>query len=853
MKLLMVKLKINLKMGKVMSLKTYHKKRDFTKTQEPKGKVVKSRKNKLLYLIQKHAASHLHYDFRLELNGVLLSWAVPKGPCLDPKVKRLAMHVEDHPLDYGSFEGIIPKGQYGGGTVMLWDTGEWISEIEDAEKAYRDGHLSFILKGKKLKGQWKLIRMHKDDKTWLLMKGNDKYAVPLSEYDITQEETNSVKTKRTMDEIAEDANLIWGKKGAKKVARKKKPKKPLVNPILLSHHLPKTFPKNIYPELATLVDKPPVGEKWVHEIKFDGYRLVAFKKNDKVKLVTRNQNDWTQKFISVQEAVENLAYDNLILDGEVVVLDKKHHSNFQLLQNALSEAKEPNFVYYVFDLLYLDQYNLLTLPLLERKKILQAIIPTDHPILKFSDHVEGSGDKIYAKACELGLEGIISKNAKGIYEQKRTKDWLKIKCIKRQEFIIAGFTKPKNSREYFGSLLLATYDENHELVYHGNVGTGFTQASLKEIYQALKKQETSQMPFKIRPPASRDVTWVKPILVAEVEFTEWTSEGQLRHPSFQGMRSDKPAKKIIREKPMPIKKMQPEQKSEKPTSSKIIMSHPEKILYPEGKITKLDIFEYYEMIQDKILPYITNRLLTLVRCPDNYHQCFYQKHLQKNTPAGLFEMTVMDKSGEEEYLYLKNSTGLLSLPQMGVLEIHPWGSTIKHLEKPDMIIFDLDPAPDVTWKKVVKGAFEIRKYLAELDLISFVKTTGGKGLHVVVPIKPQYEWEEVKEFTHAFVDIIVAQSPELYVGKMSKEKRKGKIFLDYLRNQRGATAVAPYSTRAREKAPVSTPVHWDELTGSIKDTFFTIKTLEKHLQTQKHDPWEDFFKISQKLNLSKFK
>ncbi len=758
-----------------MTLAKYKIKRDFNKTREPKGQTKKPKKSaKLLYVIQKHAARHLHYDFRLELNGVLLSWAVPKGPSLDPTVKRLAVHVEDHPVKYGSFEGIIPQGQYGAGTVKIWDKGEWISEDDNPKKAYKNGNMKFLLKGKKLKGSWKLIRINKNDKTWLLFKGKDVDAKEIKKYDI-------------------ELNLK-----------------------------PSPVPKEFFPQLATLVDQPPTGKKWLHEIKFDGYRIIAIKNKGKTRLMSRNNIDWTNKFISIANEINKLPIENLIFDGEVVVLDKDKKSNFQALQNAIKNNIDNKFYYYIFDLPYYKKYNLTSLSLLERKKYLQEILKTKSDTLLYSDHIFGSGKKVFEKSCKLGLEGIISKDSTSPYVSKRTTTWLKSKCIKRQEFVIGGYTKPQGARNYFGALLIGTYNKRGELIYHGNVGTGFTEATLKSLHKLLKQNESSDNPFTTKPPRMKQIKWVKPKLIAEVEFTEWTTDGSLRHPSFKGLRNDKKAKNITQEIPIANKKL----------------TNPDKILYPEDNISKQDLANYYNEIQKWILPYLIKRPLTLVRCPDGYKKCFYQRH---------------PSSGRSEYIYLKDISDLLSFVQMGVLEIHPWGSRVDEIEYPDMLIFDLDPAPEVKWKKVVLAAKQIKQSLAKLKLKSFVKTTGGKGLHVVVPIKPEYDWDKVKKFSKTFVNVLEQNNPGDYTSKLSKQQRKGKIFIDYLRNQRGATAVAAFSTRARLHAPVSTPLAWNELTNRFQDTFYTITTLPKRLKKLKKDPWEQFFKIRQSLNLDKYK
>lgn len=775
-----------------MSLRVYHKKRNFKQTTEPKGAASRKKKQKKqLYVIQKHDASHLHYDFRLELQGVLLSWAVPKGPCLDPSVKRLAMHVEDHPLEYGSFEGIIPEGQYGGGVVMLWDKGTWVCEDENPVQAYHKGSLTFELKGKKLKGLWKLIRMGKNDKTWLLFKIKDEYAQSIKKYDITEEEPDSIVSNHSLDEIAVKSSK---------------------------------YPTVIHPALATLVDSPPSGKNWLHEIKFDGYRLLCFKKNGKTKLITRNNLDWTSKFKNIATEINKLPIDNFVLDGEVVVLDEKQHSNFQLLQNSIKQGSK-DFIYYVFDILYLDKNNLQNLSLIERKKILNQIITSEIGTLRYSNHIIGDGKEIYHKSCELGLEGIVSKKTDSTYQQRRSKDWLKIKCLKRQEFIIVGYTAPKSSRKFFGALLLASYNKRRELIFHGNVGTGFTEKTLKLVYETLLPLKTNHSPFAKPIRALKNVTWVKPKLICEVEFTDWTKEGCLRHPSFKGLKSSRNYK----------------------------LTNANKILYPEDQITKEDLADYYDLVSKWMLPFIVNRPLMIVRCPEGYEKCFHQKHVKDNMPNAIHGITIQEKNEKERYIYIDDKAGLLSLIQLGALEIHPWESKIDKIENPDYIVFDIDPDPKLEWGRVVDAAHEIRDILLSYKLASFVKTTGGKGLHVVVPIKPEYDWEETKNFSQVLVNYLSMKFPKKYISKMTKSKRSGKIFIDYFRNNRGATAIAPYSTRARIHAPIATPLHWSELTSDFDDTNYTISTIQHRLKKMKKNPWEKFFKLKQSLNLDKLK
>ncbi|WP_058532989.1 DNA ligase D [Legionella saoudiensis] len=832
-----------------MGLSQYHKKRDFSKTSEPKGKV--SKEHPHLFIIQKHAASHLHYDFRIELHGVLKSWAVPKGPSLDPKVKRLAMHVEDHPIQYGSFEGIIPKGQYGGGTVMLWDKGTWEPLDEKPYEAYEKGHLRFLLHAEKLNGRWDLIRF-KDEKHWFLIKFDDEFAQSQEEYDITEILGRSVISGYTMDEIATHYDRIWSSSGEQKVKPKRKRKEPAIKKPTIT--LPKgltqsEFPGFIPPQLATLVDKPPVGGQWLHEIKFDGYRILAYKNGSEVTLKSRNNNSWTNEFPSIVEAVSRLPFKQVLLDGEVVVLDKEGRSDFQLLQNSLKNNTQSPLVYFLFDLLYFEGYDLRELPLLERKAILSNLLSVNIPVLHYSDHIIKEGDELYHYSCSHALEGIISKLATAPYLSKRSKSWLKIKCLKRQEFVIGGYTLPKGSRAHFGSLFLGAYNKDGTLDFTGNVGTGFTEKSLKEINTLLQENKATKNPFNCKPPGFTTAHWLKPTLVCEVEFTEWTNDGHIRHPSFKGIRLDKKATEVKREVETPLDEIKKEKAPLKKAESPFIITNPDKVLYPEDKITKKDLLTYYETVSDYILPYISLRPLTLVRCPSQHTKCFYQRHFNESTPDALMPFEDPSDEEHERYIYLNNREGLLSLVQMGVLEIHPWGSRIDHIEQPDTLVIDLDPAPDVPWSKVVSAALEVREHLGQYQLQSFVKSTGGKGLHVVIPIIPEYDWDTIKEFTHVFVKFLEKLKPNEYISTMTKSKRTGKIFIDYLRNQRTATAIGAYSTRARPHAPVSTPLAWDELSKNIKENSYTIKTLPKRLEQLTEDPWKDFWLVKQSLRL----
>lgn len=837
-----------------MGLMDYHKKRDFKKTAEPKGKI--SHTHQHLFIIQKHAASHLHYDFRLELNGVLLSWAVPKGPCFDPTIKRLAIHVEDHPVKYGSFEGIITKGEYGGGVVMLWDKGIWNPLDENPTKAYHEGHLRFELEAKKLHGRWDLFRF-KDDKNWFLVKHQDEYSKSLSEYDVVIEEPRSVITHQTIDEIKDNYEHVWTQKGATKAsktckAHQKSHQLKVFIPITAKKA---PFPESVSPQLATLVYKAPQGAQWLHEIKFDGYRMLSYIEENTVTLKSRNRIDWTSELRPIADALTHLSFKDVVFDGEVVLLDKDGKSDFQLLQNTIKSNQMAHFIYYIFDILYYDGFDLKSLPLLKRKEILRSVLPKKHPNLFYSDHIINDGDRMFHHSCELSLEGIISKKIDSSYETKRSNSWLKVKCLKRQEFIIGGYTNPKSGRSHFGSLFLGFYNEQGELEFAGNVGTGFTQESLKELHEQLEQHVSVQNPFNTTPPKIRDAHWVKPVLVAEIEFTQWTKDNHLRHPSFKGLRMDKKPGQVVRERTVALKEIKknteiPVTKTvKKKNDFNFIITHPHKILYPEDKYTKYDMLKYYETVCLFMLPFIENRPLSLVRCPENYKECFFQRHYNRMTAKALKSINIESKGEIEPYIYLDNREGLLSLVQMGVLEIHPWGSRIETLETPDNIVIDLDPAPDVTWKAIVTAAFDIKEELAQLKLKSFVKTTGGKGLHIVIPIEPQFTWDAIKNFIHIFVEYLEKKKPNQYISKMTKAKRGGKIFVDYLRNQRSATAIGAYSTRSRIHAPVSVPLDWDELSNSRRDNTFTIKNVPGRLKNLKHNPWSEFWKIKQQLPL----
>jgi bifunctional non-homologous end joining protein LigD len=884
-----------------MSLAEYQRKRDFKKTAEPSGNGRAKSGAGYHFVIQKHDASRLHYDFRLEHDGTLKSWAVPKGPNLDPAVKSLAVQVEDHPLDYADFEGIIPEGEYGGGTVMVWDRGTWEPE-EDADRGFKDGKLKFTLHGEKLHGSWALVRMGgkagDGGKNWLLIKHRDQAARPNAKTDFLARHARSVVSGRNIEEIAADADRTWssekatsGKSSAQTTKASTKPPRTKRSvkragrvtkkaaaaaksgdvsslPGARAAKLPRAF----NPQLATLASEVPQGDDWLHELKFDGYRILAFVRGGKVRLVTRNGHDWTHRFPTIAAAVAELGVDEATLDGEVVSLDVKGRSDFQELQNFLKRGVDSSLVYYLFDAPYLGGYNLTDTPLVARKQALERVLASMHAkndgTLRYSDHIRGHGDEVLHQACGANQEGIISKRTDSHYQSTRSPSWLKNKCHRRQEFVIGGFTRPEGSRVGLGALLLGHYREG-ELIYAGRVGTGFTDTSLRELAAKLKRRVRATPPFsdKLSRAEVRGVRWVQPDLVGEVEFTEWTDDGHLRHPSFKGLRADKPAREIVREEPnMPIKKpkrssskrngntsKRPAAKSENSVAG-VTITHPDRVLYADAGVTKLDLARYYEQIADWILPQIVGRPLTIVRCPAGQGgECFYQKHWTDSLPDAVHSVDVDASDGVDKYVLVNDLAGLVSLVQMGVLEFHPWPARDDNLERPDRLVFDLDPGEGVAWAAVVAGAKMMRDRLADLGLETFVRTTGGKGLHVVAPLGRRNSWEELKAFAKLVADAVVRDDPKHFIATMSKAKRRGKIFVDYLRNQRGATAIASYSTRSRPGATVATPLDWKELTARLDPQKFTVTTVPRRLAKLSVDPWKKISQVKQSITAKMLK
>ncbi len=840
-----------------MVLQTYRQKRNFQRTPEPRG-VRGSTRSGYHFVIQKHAARRLHYDFRLELDGTLKSWAVPKGPSLDPRARRLAVHVEDHPLAYGRFEGNIPEREYGAGAVIVWDRGKWRPE-GNAHESYRRGRLRFRLDGEKLHGTWNLIRTGGKQaaggkENWLLIKSRDDYA---SDVDIVEQQPNSVQSGRSLEEVA----TKFPASSIRTVTRKKissaaAARAPATNVRKISARA--RLPATLQPQLATLVETAPTGDEWLHEIKYDGYRMLCRVTRGGVHLYTRNGKDLTTRMAAVARAVEKLSgLGEAWLDGEVVALTANGQSSFSELQLALSERRDKDLVYFLFDLPYVDGRDLTAQPLSERKKILTALLKNNsHPQLRYSDHQTGSGTTFYRHACKLGLEGVVSKRADAPYRSLRTATWVKSKCRMRQEFVIGGYSDPGGTRHGFGALLLGVYDDSGSLRYCGRTGTGFGTRLLKTLHPRLQRLEQRESPFAdpIPPPMRKGVHWIRPEIVADVEFTSWTRDGLARQAAFQGVREDKPPREVVREKARPLAaaiatEAQPRRKrtSSMPASASTSrLTNADKILYPEQGLTKADIAMYYAAVKDWLLPHLVRRPLTLVRCPEGRHQsCFFQKHAAQGTPPELLRVMLAEGKGKRApYLALNSIEGVLALVQMGVLEIHVWGSLIDKPELPDRLVFDFDPDPALPWKRVIEAAALAHARLTALGLNSFLRTTGGKGLHVVVPLRRRLAWDDIKIFARAFADDMVRQDPARFTARLPLAARRGKIFIDYLRNGRGATAITNYSTRARVGAPVALPLAWDELTPALRPQAHTVKTVPARLQELKRDPWRDFLDAS---------
>jgi bifunctional non-homologous end joining protein LigD len=844
------------------NLDLYRSKRDFSRTREPKGAASrrKAARSGGAFVIHKHAARRLHYDLRLEHDGVLWSWAVTRGPSLDPAEKRLAVHVEDHPLEYGAFEGTIPEGEYGAGSVVIWDEGKWVPE-GDPVRGMEKGHLAFALEGHKLGGYWHLVRLkprrgEKRD-NWLLIKVDDDFA--RDDEDILETAPDSAKSGRSVEEVGEDpVGEVWSTD--EKPAKGRKPKGAKARTATAKPAKAKaarrsqkadgeSLPRFVEPCLATLQDKPPAGDAWLHEVKFDGYRLQARISAGKVKLLTRSGLDWTERFGErIADALAALPCETALIDGEVVALGENGISSFSALQAALSEGKTANLVFFAFDLLHLDRANLRAEPLLARKEQLEELLKVadvDSP-LRYSEHFIEPGQTMLRHACRMGLEGVISKRAEAPYRSGRGRDWIKSKCTQRQEFVIAGYVPSKASRNQLGSLVLG-YHEDGELKPAGRVGTGFTRNSAAALKKTLDAIAAKASPFRGEAGRERGIVWVKPELVAEIAFGSWTASKTLRHSAFLGLREDKPADDVVAEKPVKAeaKKAARATKTSRKAGPEttVTLSNPGKLLWPDISFTKQDLLDYYARVWERMAPFVVDRPLSLLRAPDGVGgQVFFQKH----AGAGLHKAVarMKDKDGEE-LLFIRDFDGLAALVQLGTVEVHVWGAKIDAVEMPDQIIFDLDPDKGVAMERVREAALTVRERLDELGFESFLKTSGGKGFHVVLPLKPKADWDAVKGFARDFAKAMEQAEPKLYTATLSKKARKGRIFIDYLRNGRGSTAIAPFSTRARPGAAVAMPVAWELLEKDLAPDAYKAPQVTK--KGPPDDAWAAFFKPKRAL------
>jgi len=756
-------------------LAKYHAKRDFAKTAEPEGTVASGKGHR--FMVQKHDATRLHWDLRLEVNGVLKSWAVTRGPSLNPDDKRLAVRTEDHPLSYATFEGTIPAKEYGGGTVMLWDRGTWAPIAGKSAKDLDAGHLHFTLSGERMRGDWMLIRLkprgRERGENWLLRKVGDDFVGGSD--DLVEQALTSVATGRTMEQIA--AGTPAPKSTSKKRAM------PAFRP----------------PQLATLVDAVPTGGGWLHEVKYDGYRAQIAVAAGRAKVFTRSGLDWSEKFPVVVEAAAALDVEDALIDGEIVALNDHGRPDFSTLQIALKSGSGKDMILFAFDLLRLNGKDLTALSNVERKARLRAIVPATGAVA-FADHIAGSGEQLFETMCREGYEGIVSKRADAAYAGRRTQNWLKIKCTRRQEFVIIGWIE-SSARHGFKSLLLGLY-EGKVLRYAGKVGTGFDAEQLLALRKKLDSIEVAEPAATVPKVAARGAHWVRPECLAEVAFAEFTAENVVRHASFIALREDKPASQA-----------RAEVAATAPTATAIKISSADRVIFPGDAITKGQLAEYYQSVGGVMLPWIADRPISLVRCPQGRaKQCFFQKHDAGSFGDAVHSVAIREKDGgSEDYLWVDSIDGLIACVQMGSIEFHGWGSRASAVEKPDRLVFDLDPDTEVDFDAVKKAAADIKDHLADLGLVSFAMLSGGKGVHVVVPLTPAAAWPAVKDFADRFAQALAQAEPARFVATMSKAKRKGRIFIDWLRNQRGATAVLPYVVRARPGAPVAAPVTWDEL------------------------------------------
>lgn len=797
-------------------LEEYNRKRDFKKTAEPEGKVINA-ENELRFVVQRHIARKDHYDFRLEWNGALLSWAVPKGPSYNPNEKRLAVRVEDHPLDYRNFEGTIPKGEYGGGVVMLFDEGFW-KPYGDVDSGLESGALKFEIYGKRLIGSWALIRMDTSseaNENWLLIKEKDDYA---RSDDGVESYTTSIRSGRTLAEIESGKD--------------------------------KTFKKNPFfkteVQLAKLADKVPEGKEWLYEVKYDGYRIIAYVENNAARLVSRNGGDYTNHFKDIAASLVSLASGKaMVLDGEVVIADESGRTDFQALQNYMKNANGKGLTYAVFDILALDGEDLRDKQLIERKSILESVLNADFKNLYYSPYVKNRGLESFTAACKAGMEGIVAKRENSAYVGGRSSDWIKLKCDNRQEFVIGGYTQSDKRTRGVSSIILGIY-EGSELIYVGRAGTGFTEREANGLEKKFGEYHRGNSPFANKVDHRKDekIFWLEPALAAEIKFAEWTEENLLRQASYKGLRTDKDVREIKREKAddtqISFEEINMVEVNDN-QAAEIKITHPDKIIYSAPTVTKAEVIGYYQKVASRMLPYIEKRILSIVRCPKGvYEACFYKKHPGTSGGKGIITYPITNSEGKtEDYFYIESSEGLLSEAQMGSLEFHTWGSTVQNIDKPDIMVFDLDPDEGMQLDSVRRGVRDLKSLLDELSLPSFLKTSGGKGYHVVVPFKPSSSWGDFGDFARRIAEVMEQKWPDRYTSNVRKIKRTGKIFIDWIRNGRGATSVAPYSLRARPGAKVSMPITWKELMQIAPDGVDMEAALRR---IKEPDPWENFFR-----------
>jgi bifunctional non-homologous end joining protein LigD len=840
-------------------LASYRRKRDFARTPEPQPSQSKPAE-RMSFVVQKHAATRLHYDFRLEFDGVLWSWAVPKGPSFDPAEKRMAVHVEDHPVSYGNFEGTIPPKQYGAGHVIVWDRGTW-EPVNDARSGIAAGKLVFRLHGEKLAGLWELVRIRKPGEErqdpWLLFKKKDEWARPLAEYDVVTALPDSV--------IAKPLGPIEQREPRASAGRVAPSAAAPLSPAELEGAFKAELPDKLSPQLATLSKAVPPGRDWLCEIKFDGYRVMARIDQGEVRLITRGGHDWSKKMASLADAVAALDLQSTWLDGEVVVMNDDGVPSFNALQNAFDSSRTENILFYVFDVPFFEGYDLRRAPLHARRALVRQHLRSKDggDRIRFSEDFPGDVSSVLAQVCELKLEGVIAKRADAPYVSERTETWLKLKCSQEQEFVIGGFVDRTGAAAEVGSLLLGVHDGAGRLVYAGNVGTGWDAKAARDLHRKLSKLEIDSSPFDVRDPGARNrwsrrtevvERWVQPKLVAEIAFAEWTPDGHVRHASFQGLRSDKAAADVVREtaadsnpRAVPPARSPLSAAKPKPMATTKV-SNPDRVIDPSTGLKKLDLVRYYESVADWILPHLVGRPVSLVRGPNGVGgELFFQKHGDKLGIPGIRELDPSLWPKHQALLEISNVQALVGAAQMNVIELHTWNSTVEHIDQPDRVVFDLDPGEGVTWVHLQEAAVLTHTMLTELGLRSWLKTSGGKGLHVLVPLAPEFDYDNVNGFAKAVVQHLAATIPSRFVAKSGAGNRMGRIFVDYLRNGHGATTAAAYSARARPGLGVSMPVAWEELSSLKSGAHWTIATAREHLSFQTVDPWADYGSTPQTL------